>query len=149
MTATPASNPSAPSAATAAPATAAPAPSGTVRPAGGRGSNAEDRGAVGEAALGGADRPAEPWAGGEDRGPRVRLSSGLLLADEPTGALDSDSGHEIVELLSRLHHGGQTIVLVTHDNDVAQAAQHLIYMRDGQMVEAPDRKPAGAVHEVP
>ena len=60
----------------------------------------------------------------------------LLLADEPTGALDSDSGHEIVELLSRLHHGGQTIVLVTHDNDVAQAAEHLIYMRDGQMVEA-------------
>ena len=51
----------------------------------------------------------------------------LLLADEPTGALDSDSGHEIVELLSRLHHGGQTIVLVTHDNDVAQAAEHLIY----------------------
>ena len=72
----------------------------------------------------------------------------LLLADEPTGALDSDSGHEIVELLSRLHHGGQTIVLVTHDNDVAQAAEHLIYMRDGQMVEAPDRKPAGASPEV-
>jgi len=72
----------------------------------------------------------------------------LLLADEPTGALDSDSGHEIVELLSRLHHGGQTIVLVTHDNDVAQAAGHLIYMRDGQMVEAPDRNPAGAGHEV-
>ena len=72
----------------------------------------------------------------------------LLLADEPTGALDSDSGHEIVELLSRLHHGGQTIVLVTHDNDVAQAAEHLIYMRDGQMLEAPDRRPAGAVREV-
>jgi putative ABC transport system ATP-binding protein len=72
----------------------------------------------------------------------------LLLADEPTGALDSDSGHEIVELLSRLHHGGQTIVLVTHDNDVAQAAEHLIYMRDGQMVEAPDRKPAGTLSEV-
>jgi len=70
------------------------------------------------------------------------------LADEPTGALDSDSGHEIVELLSRLHHGGQTIVLVTHDNDVAQAAEHLIYMRDGRMVEAPDRRPVGAVHEV-
>jgi putative ABC transport system ATP-binding protein len=73
----------------------------------------------------------------------------LLLADEPTGALDSDSGHEIVELLSRLHHGGQTIVLVTHDKDVAKAAEHLIYMRDGQMVDAPDRTPAGAVHEAP
>jgi putative ABC transport system ATP-binding protein len=73
----------------------------------------------------------------------------LLLADEPTGALDSDSGHEIVELLSRLHHGGQTIVLVTHDKDVAKAAEHLIYMRDGQMVDAPDRTPAGAAHEAP
>jgi putative ABC transport system ATP-binding protein len=72
----------------------------------------------------------------------------ILLADEPTGALDSDSGHEIVELLSRLYRGGQTIVLVTHDNDVAQAAERLIYMRDGQMVDSPDRRPAGAVHEV-
>src|ERR1700678_1625553 len=85
-------------------------------------------------------------------GQRQRLASAralaneptLLLADEPTGALDSESGHEIVELLSRLHHGGQTIVLVTHDNDVAKAAEHLIYMRDGQMVEAPDRNPGGA-----
>ncbi len=73
----------------------------------------------------------------------------LLLADEPTGALDSDSGHEIVELLSRLHRGGQTIVLVTHDDDVAQAAGHVITMRDGRMVEAPDRKPADVLDEVP
>ena len=39
----------------------------------------------------------------------------LLLADEPTGALDSEGGQEVIELLSRLHNGGQTIVLVTHD----------------------------------
>ena len=39
----------------------------------------------------------------------------LLLADEPTGALDSEGGQEVIELLSRLHQGGQTIVLVTHD----------------------------------
>ena len=76
------------------------------------------------------------------------------LADEPTGALDSDSGHEIVELLSRLHHGGQTIVLVTHDNDVAQAAEHLIYMRDGQhgrgaRPEAGGRGARGAVTTTP
>ena len=43
----------------------------------------------------------------------------LLLADEPTGALDSEGGQEVIELLSRLHHGGQTIVLVTHDAGVA------------------------------
>jgi putative ABC transport system ATP-binding protein len=71
----------------------------------------------------------------------------LLLADEPTGALDSDSGHEIVELLARLNHGGQTIVLVTHDSEVASAATRLIYMRDGQMVGIPDRSPAGVVIE--
>jgi putative ABC transport system ATP-binding protein len=69
----------------------------------------------------------------------------LLLADEPTGALDSDSGHEIVEMLSRLHRGGQTIVLVTHDDGVAQAANHVITMRDGQMVDEPDRQPAGVL----
>jgi putative ABC transport system ATP-binding protein len=73
----------------------------------------------------------------------------ILLADEPTGALDSNSGLEIVELLSRLHHGGQTIVLVTHDTTVAEAAEHLIYMHDGQMVETPDRKPAAAHSDVP
>ncbi len=72
----------------------------------------------------------------------------LLLADEPTGALDSDGGHEIIELLGRLHHGGQTIVLVTHDKEVAQAAEHLICMRDGRMVDTPDRKPVGAAPEV-
>ena len=43
----------------------------------------------------------------------------LLLADEPTGALDSEGGQEVIELLSRLHTGGQTIVLVTHDASVA------------------------------
>src|SRR6201992_579688 len=46
----------------------------------------------------------------------------LLLADEPTGALDSQGGQEVIELLSRLHTGGQTIVLVTHDPGVAAAA---------------------------
>ncbi len=59
----------------------------------------------------------------------------LLLADEPTGALDSEGGQEIIELLSRLHSGGQTIVLVTHDNDVAGAAQRVVRMRDGRIAD--------------
>ena len=59
----------------------------------------------------------------------------LLLADEPTGALDSDGGQEIIELLSRLHHSGQTIVLVTHDPDVAAAAERVVRMRDGRIVD--------------
>jgi putative ABC transport system ATP-binding protein len=58
----------------------------------------------------------------------------LLLADEPTGALDSDGGQEVVELLNRLHSGGQTIVLVTHDAAVAEAAQRVVRMRDGRIV---------------
>jgi putative ABC transport system ATP-binding protein len=64
----------------------------------------------------------------------------LLLADEPTGALDSDGGHEIIELLRRLHEGGQTIVLVTHDDGVAAAAGRVVRMRDGRMM-APEAAP--------
>ncbi len=59
----------------------------------------------------------------------------LLLADEPTGALDSEGGQEVIELLSRLHNGGQTIVLVTHDPGVAAAAGRVVRMRDGRIVE--------------
>jgi putative ABC transport system ATP-binding protein len=62
----------------------------------------------------------------------------LLLADEPTGALDSEGGHEVIELLSRLHHGGQTILMVTHDAGVASAAGRIVRMRDGRMVAPPD-----------
>ena len=57
----------------------------------------------------------------------------LLLADEPTGALDSAGGAEIVELLRRLHQGGQTIILVTHDQAVADAAGRIVQMRDGRI----------------
>jgi putative ABC transport system ATP-binding protein len=57
----------------------------------------------------------------------------LLLADEPTGALDSEGGQEVIELLSRLHRGGQTIILVTHDAGVASAAERIVRMRDGRI----------------
>jgi putative ABC transport system ATP-binding protein len=58
----------------------------------------------------------------------------LLLADEPTGALDSAGGAEIIELLRRLHASGQTIILVTHDPAVADAAGRIVRMRDGRIV---------------
>jgi len=61
----------------------------------------------------------------------------LLLADEPTGALDSDGGLEVLELFRRLHGDGQTIVMVTHSPDVAAGAQRQIRMRDGLVVEGP------------
>ena len=57
----------------------------------------------------------------------------LLLADEPTGALDSDGGLEVLELFRRLHNGGQAILLVTHDDTVAQAATRIVRMRDGRI----------------
>jgi len=57
----------------------------------------------------------------------------LLLADEPTGALDSAGGAEIIELLRRLHQAGQTIILVTHDQAVADAASRIVTMRDGRI----------------
>src|ERR1700727_1760370 len=75
-------------------------------------------------------------------GQRQRLASAralanqptLLLADEPTGALDSAGGAEIIELLRRLHQAGQTIILVTHDQAVADAASRIVTMRDGRIV---------------
>jgi putative ABC transport system ATP-binding protein len=57
----------------------------------------------------------------------------LLLADEPTGALDSDGGVEVLELFRRLHDTGQTIVMVTHSHDVAAGADRQVVMRDGQV----------------
>ena len=57
----------------------------------------------------------------------------LVLADEPTGALDSDGGREIVELFRRLHTEGQTIIVVTHSADVAAGADRVVEMRDGRI----------------
>jgi putative ABC transport system ATP-binding protein len=59
----------------------------------------------------------------------------LVLADEPTGALDSEGGAEVMELFRRLHAGGQSILLVTHDDDVAAAAERIVLMRDGKVVD--------------
>jgi putative ABC transport system ATP-binding protein len=57
----------------------------------------------------------------------------LLLADEPTGALDSEGGHEVLELFRRLHANGQAILLVTHDREVADAGDRTVLMRDGRI----------------
>jgi putative ABC transport system ATP-binding protein len=67
----------------------------------------------------------------------------LLLADEPTGALDSEGGREILELFRRLHAGGQTILLVTHDERVGAAAGRIVKMRDGVILDAPEPVVAG------
>jgi putative ABC transport system ATP-binding protein len=57
----------------------------------------------------------------------------ILLADEPTGNLDSKTGIEIMSLFARLHEGGNTIILVTHEPDIAAYAHRVIYIRDGQV----------------
>lgn len=57
----------------------------------------------------------------------------VLLADEPTGALDSEGGAEILELFRRLHRDGQTILMVTHSKDVAGGASRVVQMSDGRI----------------
>ncbi|MBP1658971.1 MAG: macB 12 [Candidatus Aminicenantes bacterium] len=65
----------------------------------------------------------------------------LLLADEPTGNLDSRTGREILNLFHRIHEQGNTIIMVTHDREVANQAERIIHIRDGQ-IEKDERKGA-------
>ena len=58
----------------------------------------------------------------------------IILADEPTGNLDSHSGVEVMKILHELHNEGRTIILITHDNDIALEAQRVIRIQDGQVV---------------
>ena len=58
----------------------------------------------------------------------------VILADEPTGALDSKTGHEVLHLLQELHHEGNTIVLITHDTAIAAKAERIIRLADGRVI---------------
>ena len=83
-------------------------------------------------------RPAQ-LSGGEQQ--RVAIARALanrpalLLADEPTGELDAHTGAEMIALLQQLNGDGTTIVVVTHDEDLARAAHRIVHMRDGVIVD--------------
>ncbi len=59
----------------------------------------------------------------------------IILADEATGNLDTTTSHEIMEVLARLNDGGKTIILVTHEDDIAACAKRIIKMRDGRIID--------------
>jgi len=101
-------------------------------------SDFKTRGEAALAAVGLSDRRnhlAEELSGGQQQ--RVAIARAIvnepsvLLADEPTGNLDSSSAREIVDVFRELHAKGTTIVLITHDRDVAAAAERVIQVRDG------------------
>jgi putative ABC transport system ATP-binding protein len=58
---------------------------------------------------------------------------GILLADEPTGALDSKTGDEIMALFGELHNEGNTIIVITHEQEIAEYAQRTIFLKDGMI----------------
>jgi len=100
------------------------------------------RGAEALAQVGLADRsghhPGEMSGGQQQRVAIARAiinKPALLLADEPTGALDSKTGEEILALFKRLQANGQTVVLITHDRHVAEHADRILHMSDGMLSE--------------
>jgi len=109
-----------------------------------RGMNASERRQRAEGALnlvGLADRinhkPAELSGGQQQRVAIARALAGepsIILADEPTGALDSRSGVEVMEIIKELNQRGKTVIIITHDNMIANQARRIIRLQDGRIV---------------
>ncbi len=91
-------------------------------------------------------RPAQ-LSGGQQQ--RVAIARALInnprivIADEPTGALDTHTSHEIMDLFSKLHARGLTVILITHEPDIAAYAERVLRFRDGELVEDLRQKPRG------
>ena len=94
-------------------------------------------------------RPMELSGGQQQRVSVARALVGrpsVILADEPTGALDSRTGREVLAMLQDLHHAGHTVVLITHDNSIAVQAQRIIRLEDGRVVyDGPASAPEAVV----
>ncbi len=94
-------------------------------------------------------KPTELSGGQQQRVSIARALSGnpaVLLADEPTGALDSKTGREVLSMLVDLHKQGATVVLITHDNDIAIKAERIIRLEDGLVVyDGPSSNPLALV----
>ena len=88
-------------------------------------------------------RPAQMSGGQQQRAAIARAVAArppIILADEPTGNLDSKSGQDVMRILHELHQEGRTVILITHDNDIAAEAQRVIRIHDGKIVEDYENK---------
>ena len=93
-------------------------------------------------------KPAQLSGGQQQRVSIARALAGdpaVILADEPTGALDSHTGREVLTMLQQLHAAGNTVVLITHDNSIAVQAQRIIRLEDGHVVYDGDAQDPRAV----
>lgn len=82
-------------------------------------------------------RPSELSGGQQQRASIARalvVEPAVILADEPTGALDSHTGREVLGLLQKLHRAGNTVILITHDNSIAVQAERIIRLEDGRVI---------------
>ena len=92
--------------------------------------------------------PAQLSGGEQQRVSIARALAGnpaVILADEPTGALDSHTGREVLGMLQQLHRQGNTVVLITHDNSIAVQAQRIIRLEDGRVVYDGDARAPEAI----
>ena len=94
------------------------------------------------------NKPSQLSGGQQQRVSIARALAGnpaVILADEPTGALDSHTGREVLGMLQQLHRQGNTVVLITHDNSIAVQAQRIIRLEDGRVVYDGDARAPEAI----
>ena len=90
-------------------------------------------------------RPSEMSGGQQQRVAIARAIAthpAIIMADEPTGALDSRTGHEVLGFLQQLNKEGSTVILITHDNGIAATAERIIRISDGRILYDGDREGA-------